>query len=112
MRRIQNITNETFQRHTILLDEFEVIMKLRFYPKSQIWCFDAEYKTQAVRGIKLSVGVPHIVSQNFPFDFAVTDRSNNGLDPFRRDDFSEGRCYLYILDPADMEIIRGVEVPL
>lgn len=112
MRRVQNITDEPIQRHTILFDESEVTLTLRFFPKTQHWTFDAEYNGRSVFGIKLSTGVAHMVSQNQPFDFLVTDRSGLGFDPFQRDDFSSDRCRLYILDTADMVSIRdGAEVP-
>jgi len=108
---IQNIGSESIQRHTILFGDAEIILTLRFYSKSSMWCMDAEYGTHAVRGVKLSVGVLHILSQNLPFDFIVRDLSGNGIDPFKREDFSEGRCALYLLESSDMESIRGVEVP-
>lgn len=112
MRLIQNITDEPIQRHTILFGESEITLILRFFPRTESWSFDAEYQGRAVRGLKLSVGVLHMVSQNQPFDFLVTDRSNNGLDPFRRDDFLNDRCRLYLLEADEMADIRGgAEVP-
>lgn len=113
MRRIQNITDEPIQRHTILFDESEITLTLRFYPKTQHWTFDAEYAGNAVYGVKLSVGVLHMVSQNQPFDFLVVDRSGLGFDPFQRDDFSNDRCRLYMLETEDMVTVRdGAEVPV
>jgi len=113
MKRIINITSEPIQRHTVLFEESEVILTLRFYPKTQHWTFDAEYNGKAVYGVKLSVGVLHMVSQNQPFDFFCEDRSGNGIDPFQRDDFSNDRCRLYMLETADMVAVRrGAEVPL
>jgi len=51
-----------------------------------------------------------MLSQNQPFDFICIDRSGNGIDPFTRQDFSGGRCNIYMLEAADMEQLRGVEV--
>lgn len=112
MKRVQNITNEPIQRHTIVFEESEITLTLRFYPRTQIWCFDAEFGDWAVYGLKLSVGVLHMVSQNQPFDFIVTDESGVGIDPFQRTDFTSGRCLLYLLEPDDMVELRGDEVPL
>lgn len=113
MKQIQNITSEPIQRHTIVFEESGITLTLRFYPRTQIWCFDAEFLDNAVYGIKLSVGALHIVSQNFPFDFAVLDLSNNGIDPFLTSDFIDGRCRLYMLEPDDMvEARNGAEVPI
>ena len=110
MKRLQNITSETIQRHTILFEKAEIIFTLRFYPRTQIWMFDAEFGDKKVYGLKLSVGVLHMLSQNQPFDFVCIDRSGNGIDPFTRQDFSGGRCNIYMLEAADMELIRGIEV--
>jgi len=72
--------------------------------------FDAEFGNNQVYGLKLSVGVLHMLSQNQPFDFICIDRSGNGIDPFQGQDFSGGRCNIYMLEAADMELIRGAAV--
>ena len=110
--RLQNITAEPHQRHVVLIDDAEVTVVLRFYPTVQIWCVDVESGGRTASGFKLSLGVLHMVSQNFPFDFVVEDTSGTGLDPFKLDDFSTGRCSLYMLDAADMEAIRDAPVPV
>jgi hypothetical protein len=72
--------------------------------------FDAEFENNQVYGLKLSVGVLHMLSQNQPFDFICIDRSGNGIDPFQRQDFSSGRCEIYMLESNEMEQIRGAAV--
>ncbi len=110
--RIQNITAEPHQRHVLLFEESEIVLVLRYYPTIETWAYDVEYKGQVASGYKLSVGVLHMESRNFPFDFIVADVAAAGLDPFRIDDFSTDRCALYLLDAADMEVIRDGPVPL
>ena len=110
--RIQNITDQPHQRHTIIIDESEVELSLRFHPTIQMWVIDVEYAGRVASGFKLSLSVLHMESQNFPFDFVVDDTSGTGLDPFRLDDFATGRCRLYMLDAADMEDWRGAPVPV
>jgi hypothetical protein len=61
--------------------------------------------------MRLSVGVLHMESKNLPFDFVVADLAGAGLDPLRRDDFSTSRCGLYLLEPAEIEAVRGAPVP-
>ena len=112
MREITNITSDPSQRHIIDLEGNEITLDLRFYPTIQQWSFDVLYKDQSVKGVKLSLGVLHINNTNFPFDFAILDASNTGLDPFKSDDFSILRCRLYILDSDDMETFRGVPVEI
>ena len=110
MKQLQNLTNEPIQRHTILFEQSEITFVLRFYPRTQVWLFDVEFGNKQVYGLKLSVGVLHMLSQNQPFDFICVDKSGNGIDPFTRTDFSGGRCEIYLLEAADMVQIRGVEV--
>lgn len=109
---IQNIGSEAIQRHTILFGNKEIILTLRFFPRQTIWLMDIVYGDVSIFGIKLSTGVLHILSRNLPFDFIVQDLSGNGIDPFKRYDFSEERCVLYMLEASDMEDIRGISVQL
>jgi hypothetical protein len=112
MTKILNIGSEAFQRHTLIFQETEIILKLRFLPVVEQWFFDAEYKDFQVFGIKLALGVLHMRSRNQPFDFVLQDNSGSGLDSFKVDDFVEGRCSLFLLDPEDMKDIRGTAVQI
>ena len=111
MLQVENITNEPFQRHSILYENYEIVLTLRYLHRCSIWIMDLEYIDWAVSGIKLSCGVKHIAGQNQSFDFFVSDESNNGIDPYKQDDFSSGRNILYLLERADVEEIRSVELP-
>ncbi len=112
MRQIDDLTEETIQRHVIAFEQDEIVFTIRFHPFTAIWTFDLTFKENSVNGVKLAVGVLHIRSENFPFDFVVSDESGKDLDPFRASDFSEGRNILYIMDAADMESIRGTAVKI
>lgn len=110
--RIQNITDEAHQRHIVLQNDQEVVVVLRYLSPAERWSIDVEYGDRAAYGYCLALNVLHMTSQNFPFDFIVEDTTGRGVDPFRLDDFSEGRCALYMLEAADMEEIRGQSVPV
>lgn len=110
--QIENITAEAHQRHIVLFEESEIVLTLRFLPVVEMWTLGLEYKGEEAHGYKLSAGVLHLLSRNFPFDFTVRDLSDNGIDPFKIDDFSSGRCGLYMLDADDMQVIRDAPVPL
>jgi len=109
---IENITDETDQRHVLDFEESEIVVGLRFHPTVEMWSMSVEYKSRTVSGVKLSVGVLHLESKNLPFDFVVADLAGVGLDPIRRDDFSTSRCAMYLLQPDEMETVRGAPVPL
>jgi len=108
--QIENITNEAYQSHTIVFEEDVIELSLRFYPTVQIWCFDATYKEKSVLGVKLSAGILHMRSQNFPFDFVVS--TTEGIDPFRTTDFSAGRYKLYLVTREEMEAVRDAPVSI
>jgi len=112
MIQIQNITDETNQRHLVVFEQSEIALVLRYHPTVEMWAFDVEYKNRRSNGYKLAAGPLHIRSRNYPFDFVVIDETGQGLDPLRRDDFSTGRCSLYLLEAADMEAIRGAAVEI
>jgi hypothetical protein len=107
--RIQNITNEPIQRHTIVFEESEITLTLRFLAGVQSWFFDVEFNGKSVYGVRLACGVLHIESSNFPFDFFIPPAQ---IDAFRATDFSDGRLNLIMLEADDMEAIRGAPVPI
>lgn len=110
MIKIENITGEAIQRHVILFQENEVILTLRFLSMVSIWIIDVEYKGKKAKGFKLSVDTFHMLSSNFPFDFVVNDNSKLMLDPIDVSDFVNGRCSLFMLEPLEIEAIRGVKI--
>ena len=110
MREINNIGNEAAQDLTFVRDDGDIIINLKFLPLVQIWVMSVTFGDKSINGIKLSTGVLHCRARNFPFDFIVVDNSGNGLDPFRSDDFSNGRCSLYLVEDESMAVIRGQAV--
>ena len=110
MKQVENIGNEGFQSHTIPLPTGDLILKLKFLSLVGFWQMSVEFNGKSINGIKLSVGVLHMRSANFPFDFIVQDTSESGIDPFKSDDFTLGRCILYLLESDEIAEIRGQEV--
>lgn len=111
-KKITNISDETRQRHTILFNNSEIILNIIFLPFVEKWFFNVSYKDFILSGTKMSVGVLHMLSSGQPFDFIILDNSDNGLDPFKRDDFSSGRCSMFLIEPDEMQDIRQVEVEI
>lgn len=113
MKLLTNITSDPHQEHIIQLDEdIEITINLRFLLNMQIWLLDVEYKEQVKSGFKLSLGVQHINNINWPFDFAILDTDNSGIDPFKVNDFSSGRIELYLIEPNELADLRGYSVEI
>ena len=112
MIKLINITDDAHQNHTIQLPGGgELILTLRYVGLTEMWFFDATYNDTQMYGYKLSVGVPHLLSRNMPFDLWCVDTSGDGVDPIRADDFLTGRCELFVLTENDMLEVRGAPVP-
>lgn len=109
---VQNISSDSLQRHTLLFEKDEIVLTLKFMPSVEQWLFDVEYKEFKRFNVKLAVDTLHMESENQPFDFAVQLTDDSGLDPFRLDDFSDGRCELILMEASDMEEIRGAPVAI
>lgn len=71
---------------------------------------DEQKSEPPIYGVKMALGVTHIRHRNWPFDFAVIDTTGEGIDPFRVDDFTTGRCELYFVTPEEMITLRGADV--
>lgn len=112
MRLIENISSDALQKHTILIDSGEISLILRYYSVTSAWFMDVEYKEESIFGVKMSLGVQHINAQNWPFDFIMQDTSGEDVDAFQSTDFEDGRCFLYMLEAADMKELRGYSVRL
>ena len=109
---IENITDEADQTHTLVTPAGDIRLRLVYHSVTEMWTYDATYKGVEVLGLRLAVDTLHQEGRNLPFDFVVIDNSNTGLDPFRREDFSEGRCSLLRMTADDMGAYRGGPVPL
>jgi len=110
MNKINNISDEGDQTHEVILPNGDVTLRIRFHSSIGMWKLSVTYKEKSINGVKLSAGVLHMRSANFPFDFILEDTSGNGLDPYKVDDFSTDRCILYMLSADEMTEIRGQKV--
>lgn len=72
------------------------------------WFLNLEFNQEKVYSVKLTIGVFHLESNNFPFDFIVRDEGD-GLDPYKVDDFLQ-RCKLYLVEKLEVEAIKGTEI--
>jgi hypothetical protein len=110
MELFTNITDDTIQTFTLIVGDETAVITLRFYPMIQMWMFDLTFRDINIKGIKISLGVLHMNSYNFPFDFIAADTSGNGLSPFDVNDFESGRIQFFRLTAEEIEDFRGYSV--
>ena len=106
------ITSDNDQEYTIPYEASEIVLRLRYMNVVQQWFMDVSYNETETNGVKLTVQAFHVLNRNYPFDIWIEDNSSTGLDPFTIDDFSNGRCVMYIMEASDVAEIRGYEVQL
>ena len=114
MRLVDNIGVESRQRIRVTHADLtlDVDLTLTFLGVTQIWFANVAYGADRISGVKLSLGTLHFVSKNWPFDLVVRDTSELGVDPFQINDFATGRCELYLVEPSEMETVRGAPVEI
>ena len=94
------------QKHSIDLNGNKLNLNVVFN-KIGSWFFNLDFNQRQVFSVKLSTGVFHLESSNFPFDFIVF--GEGGLDPYKTDDFIQ-RCRLYLVEKSEVEAIKGTEI--
>jgi hypothetical protein len=50
-------------------------------------------------------------TDNQPYNIAITDNLNTGIDPFKLDDFSSDRVSLFLIERSENIDIKGYDVP-
>lgn len=108
MIRLQQIKNRARQRLSVSLPEnviFELVLK--YQPTQQAWVMDIIYENFAVYNLALNVNVNCLYPFRNILPFGIMCVTNNSLDPFRVDDFSEGRAKLYVLTESDKTKIES-----
>lgn len=117
MHIVENITSEYIQEHDLEFSRGLINITLIFEKPVSMWKMNVTYTRsddtdpqRPIYGVKLALSTVHFIHRNWPFDFAVIDTTNTGVDPYRSDDFESGRCELYLITPTEMIQIRGVDV--
>lgn len=109
--KIIELTNDPIQSQTIVVDNLDIKVTVRFLPIIATWTLRVDVDGETViDGIALSLGSVMMEQDNKPFGFIVEDKSTLGIDPFRLEDFSDGRCVLYMLERDEMIEVRGYDV--
>lgn len=109
--KIIDLSNEPYQSQTVVLDNLDIKITVRFLPTVSMWLMKVDIDGEnIIDGVALSCGSVIMQQFNKPFGFIVDDKSTIGIDPFRLEDFSDGRCVLYMLEREEMITLRGYDV--
>lgn len=105
MRRIEQITDDAKQKHTIVTEGGEQFTFSLLYSQQQYGWFITElvYNDLIIRGLRL-VNSPNILHQfrnQLPFGIAIF--GTNEREPYFKQDFTSGANTFFILNPSEVE---------
>lgn len=102
MKRLSTLNRQPQQEISYITDSSEKITFLfRFLPTQQSWVVDVTSDKFNVYGLRLCCS-PNILDKwNKILDFGVSVTTDDGLDPFRIEDFETGYCYVCIINKEE-----------
>jgi hypothetical protein len=105
------IGSEPKQKITILFEDTTIVLTVKFRATIASWTVDINFRDEElVNGKKLVCGLELLKQFNKPFDIVLVDNSTAGIDPFKQDDFINGRISAYLLEREDLIDLRGYDV--
>lgn len=108
MRIITEFTDNPSQTCTLVLENQETVaFNLRFYETQLSWYFDFIYNDVISNGNKVVLGANILRSFKHIIPFGLAFQANDGVEPFKLDDFTSGRVSVYLLSKADVEAMEG-----
>ena len=105
MRRIEQITSDPKQKHTIILENGEQFSLEMFYSSQQRGWFitDLEHQGFSIKGLRI-VNSPNMLHQfrnQLPFGIGVF--SANEREPYFEQDFESGASTFFILNEDEVQ---------
>ncbi|HGJ5880647.1 MAG TPA: hypothetical protein ACHBZ9_16760 [Arsenophonus nasoniae] len=97
MYKIENLSSDPIQTHTLLTDIDDIELTLTFYPSISAWNMDITYRNITIHGVAVSLNVPLLHDSRLPFTIVAIARDNPDIEPSLLDDFASGRGNLYLL---------------
>ena len=105
MHRIEGITAEPNQRHTIIYGEKQIELTLKFNPATESWLADIVDGERESLGNRLQIGWPLLYAERFDFDFLCTTTDGNDTRPLTLEDFGSGRSELYLVTEDEIRAL-------
>ena len=113
MQRIDNISNDARQKHTILLDadSTPIVIELVYKPSQMGWFVDVSYDTLdfIVRGLRVTTNTNILNQWRNKLPFGLICQCNEAQDPLLIDDFLVKRAFLSVLSAEEVEGIITLE---
>jgi hypothetical protein len=106
------VTNDPSQEFLIEIEDFTLKFELKFLSMIESWQMTLyRDEVKIISNRKMSLGNFNLFTDNQPYNIAITDNLNTGIDPFKLDDFSSGRVSLFLVERSENIEIKGYDVP-
>ncbi len=107
MNLIDVISQDANQLIRIPLDDGTTVeLVLQYRPAIQRWSLNVTRGTFVLNGLNVTTFPNMLRTWRDLIPFGLACNSTDGGDPVYVDDFTSGRCALYILDQSDVEAIE------
>lgn len=107
MKQITTLTNNSKQKITIVQENGEqFIFQLIYLPAQEIWIYNIEKDNFVAKGRTLVLGANIIRRFRRLINFGIACVSNDSIEPFHINDFTENRIKIYILTKEEVEQIE------
>lgn len=105
---LTQITDKGKQKYTIVVDDGSVFeFYLRYLPTQESWVFDIIYNNFSVYNLLLTNSINCLHAYKNLLPFGIMCFSNDGGDPQNIDDFTTGRCKIYVMNQADLNDLEA-----
>jgi hypothetical protein len=105
MTGLQSVPYQTFNHS---LTGGVIYVKMYYRIAVQMWFIDINYNTKIIKNIRVcaNINILDHWKKTLPFGLMVRMIDGGSNEPFLIDDFSTGRCILYILSSDDLTEIE------
>ena len=116
MQKINNISNDAKQKHTILLekDSSRIVLDLNYRPTQLGWFLDVTYENKGFKvcGLRITTNSNLLNQWRNVLPFGIICQCDDAQDPLLIDDFLVGRAVLGILSSEEAEQIVEIQKEL
>lgn len=104
---LTTITENAYQKLSFVTKEGErVTLTFRYIPSQETWFLDVESDSLTIRGLAVQAFVNLLDPYHNIIDWGLYVWSQDGLDPWRIDDFSSKRIKVAVLDDFEYTVIQ------
>ncbi len=109
MQLLNNITNDSSQKITVLFDDTskKIILELVYKPTQLGWFLNVEYENFSLKGIRICISSNLLNQWSNVIPFGILVISSDSQEPFSIEDFITDRVKIGILNQEEVEALNA-----